>query len=78
MVAVSTEGSLKRCFASGAFAVDVVEGSGGGVFHGLVVEALEDVEVRVGGYVGDDVDSAGCCCGGLLPGIDGMESEEGV
>lgn len=75
MVAVSTEGSLKRCFASGAFAVDVVEVSGGGAFHGFVVEALEDVQVQVGGYVGDDVDSAECCCGGLLPGIDGMESE---
>lgn len=42
------------------------------------MEALEDVQVQVGGYVGDDVDSAESCCGGLLPGIDGMESEEGV
>ena len=66
------------CFASGAFAVDVVEGSGSGAFHVVVIEVLEDVKVGVGGYVGDDVDGAGCCCGGLLLGVGGVEGEDGV
>ena len=44
----------------------------------MVIEVLEDVKVRVGEYIGDNVDGAGYCCGGLLLGVDGMEGEEGV
>ena len=65
-------------FARLAFAVDVVESGGGGPFHVVVVEALEDVEVRVGGDVGDDVDFAALGFGGLLPGVDRVEGEERV
>ena len=63
------------CFARGAFAVDVVSSARGGAFHVVVVEAFQNVEVRVGGDVGDDVDFARFGFGGLLPGVDGVEGE---
>ena len=44
----------------------------------MVVEALEDVEVRVGGDVGDDVDFARLGFRGLLPGVAGVEGEEWI
>lgn len=65
-------------FARGAFAVDVVARARGGAFHVVVVEALEDVEVRVRGDVGDDVDLPGFRRRGLLPRVDGVEGEEGL
>ncbi len=44
----------------------------------MVVEAFQDVEVRVGGDVGDDVDLARVRLRSLLPRIDGVEGEERV
>ncbi len=68
------EGRLAGC----AFAVDVVAGAGGGAFHIVVVEAFQDVEVRVRGDVGDDVDLARVRLRGLFPRVGGVESEERV
>ena len=70
----ASEGSLARF----AFAVDVVQSSGCAPFHVVVVEALEDVEVRVGGDVGDDVGFPLLRLRGLLPCVDGVEGEEGI
>lgn len=68
----------ESCFAGGAFAVDVVEGSRSGTFHVVVEHALEGVHVGVGWYVGDDVGFAGGCFRGFFPGVDRVEGEEGV
>ena len=65
-------------FAGGAFAVDVVEGGGRGAFHVGVEHAFEVVEVRVGGYVGDDVGFVCRRFRGLFPGVDRVEGEEGL
>lgn len=68
----------KRRFARCAFPVHVVERSGCRPFHVVVVEALEDVEVWVGGDVGDDVHLPRFRFRGLLPRVDGVESEEWI
>ena len=65
-------------FAGRALAVYVVEGARGGALHVVVVEALEDVEVGIGGDVGDDVAFSGVGVRGPFPGVDGVEGEEGV
>lgn len=63
--------------AGGMFA-DVGAGVGGGGFHVGVVEAFKDIEVFVAGHLGDDVRLPGLGVRGLLPGVDGVEGEEGV
>ena len=68
----------KRRFARCAFPVHVVERSGCRPFHVVVVEALEDVEVWGGGDVGDDVHLPRFRFRGLLPRVDGVESEEWI
>ena len=65
-------------FAGCAFAVDVVEGCRGAAFHVVVEHAFEGVEVRVCGYVGDDVGFVRGRVRGLFPCVDGVEGEEGI
>ena len=58
--------AVQRRFAGGCFGGvgEVGGGRGGGRFHVVVVEALEDVEGGVGGYVGNDVDGSSVGWGG--------------
>ena len=65
-------------FARAAFAGDVVEGCRGGGLHVGIKEALEDVNIRIGGYVGYDVDCAGVRERRSLPRVDRVEGEERV